>query len=86
MIEQLWYISQGSELLFVHNVPRYWQYWQDEVTLDWLAQMEYADRMAEGLVARRFLPPHVVALTFVIRQIAEHLKEVRCGALPRCLE
>ena len=86
MIEQLWYISQGSELLFVQNVPRYWQYWQDEVTLDWLAQMEYADRMAEGLVARRFLSPHVVALTYVIRQIAEYLKEVRCGALPRCLE
>ena len=73
MAGEWWYFAQGSELWFVHNVPRYWQYWLDEITLDWLAQMEYADSMAEGLVARRFLPPHVVALKLVIRQIAEFL-------------
>ena len=67
------YYAQGSELLWVRNVPRYWQYWLDEVTLDWLARMEYADRMADALVVWRRLPPHVVALTVVIRKIAEYL-------------
>ena len=67
------YRAQGSELLFVCNVPWYWQYWLEEVTLNWLAGMEYADRMADALVAWRRLPPHVAALTPVIRKIAEFL-------------
>ena len=72
------YRAQGSELLAVascsrRNVPRYWQYWLEEVTLDWLAGMEYADRMADALVSWRCLPLHVAALTPVIRKIAEFL-------------
>ena len=67
------YRAQGSELLEVRSEPRYWQYWLEEVTLDWLARMEYVDRMADALVAWRRLPPHVAALTPVIRKIAEFL-------------
>ena len=67
------YDAEGSVVFVECIVPRYWQYWLDEVTLDWLAAMEYAERMADSLVVRRRLPPHVVALTPVIRKIAEYL-------------
>ena len=50
-----------------------WHFGLEEVTLDELARVEHADRMADALVACRRLPSYVVALTPVVRQIAEFL-------------
>ena len=55
------------------KVPQDWRYGLDEVRLDELASGEYVDRMADGIVARRCLPPFLVVLEPVVRNIAEYI-------------